>query len=350
MTHKRFSLLFVAALTGLLLPLVAIAQFKIAEGLHGAQGSTVGPDGALYVTERLAGRISRVDPWTGDVSTFAEGLPVPAIDIGVGGATDVAFIDGVAYALVTVVGPGLDEICVFVLNLAPGCAGADVVGIYRIEGPASASLVADIGTFSADNPPATCFFLGQGVQYSIEPFRGGLLVADGHHNRILWVSPQGYISEFKAFGNIVPTGLEVHGETVLMAEAGPIPHVPADGKVIAIDAMSGDNWVIASGAPLLVDVELGLGRSLYALAQGEWCPPGETPPTCGKMDGAPAEPNGGSLVQVNADGSYSEIAGGLNQPTSLEFIGNTAFIVNLAGEIWVIEDVSAPPFGRGLKH
>jgi hypothetical protein len=344
--------LFVTALAGLLLPLMATAQVQLplSEPLVGTQGSTVGPDGALYVTERLAGRISRVDPWTGHVSTFAEGLPVPAIDIGVGGATDVAFIDGVAYALVTVVGPGLDEICVFVLGEAPGCAGTDVVGIYRIDGPSSVSLVADIGTFSSNNPPPTGFFLGQGVQYSIEPFRGGLLVADGHHNRVLWVSPEGYISEFKVFGNIVPTGLEVHGKTVLMAEAGPIPHVPADGKVIAIDAKSGDSWEIASGAPLLVDVEFGLGRSLYALAQGEWCPPGETPPTCGKMDGAPAEPNGGSLVQVNADGSFSEIAGGLNLPTSLEFIGNTAFIVNLAGEIWVIEDVSAPPFGRGRKH
>ena len=30
---------------------------------------------------------------------------------------------------------------------------------------------------------------------------------------------------------------------------------------------------------------------------------------------------------------------GLNQPTSLEFIGNTAYVVTLAGEIWKIDGV-----------
>src|SRR5881227_5925 len=44
-------------------------------GLEGATGSTVGPDGALYVTEGAAGRISRVDPQTGEKTTFASGLP-----------------------------------------------------------------------------------------------------------------------------------------------------------------------------------------------------------------------------------------------------------------------------------
>ncbi|MCU0989779.1 MAG: ScyD/ScyE family protein [Xanthomonadales bacterium] len=344
MTRNARLLLFTAAFAALSLPCSANAQFKLADGLAGAQGSTVGPDGALYATERLAGRISRIDPWTGDVTTFAEGLPVPAIDIGAGGATDVAFIDGVAYALVTVVGPGLDIICV-IFGGSPGCAGTDAVGIYRIDGPAEVSLVADLGTFSRDNPPGTAFFLDHGVQYAMDAFRGGLLVTDGHHNRVLWVSLDGEVSVFKAFGNIVPTGLEVHGRTVFVAEAGPIPHVPADGKVVAIDAHSGAVTEVGSGAPLLVDVEYGLGRRLYALAQGEWCPPGETPPTCGKMDGAPAEPNGGSLVEVNADGGFSEIVGDLNLPTSLEFIGNSAYIVNLLGEIWVIEDVSPPPFG-----
>src|SRR5437763_7962172 len=70
-------------------------------GLESAKGSTVGPDGALYVTEGVAGRISRVDPQTGERTTFASGLP-PAV-IGIGGAIDVAFIDNIAYVLVTLV-------------------------------------------------------------------------------------------------------------------------------------------------------------------------------------------------------------------------------------------------------
>ena len=63
---------------------------QLVTGLEGGSGSTVGPGGALYVTEGAAGRISRVDPKTGDVTTFASGLPTSIV--GFGGAMDVAFI------------------------------------------------------------------------------------------------------------------------------------------------------------------------------------------------------------------------------------------------------------------
>src|SRR6267142_4424925 len=74
-------------------------------GLESAKGSTVGPDGALYVTEGAVGRISRVDPLTGEVTTFASGLPKAIPAVGIGGAIDVAFIDRTAYVLVTLVDP-----------------------------------------------------------------------------------------------------------------------------------------------------------------------------------------------------------------------------------------------------
>src|SRR5882724_6039301 len=60
---------------------------RLVTGLAGGSGSTIGPGGALYVTEGLAGRISRVDPKTGDVTTFASGLPRSII--GIGGAMDI---------------------------------------------------------------------------------------------------------------------------------------------------------------------------------------------------------------------------------------------------------------------
>lgn len=175
----------------------------------------------------------------------------------------------------------------------------------------------------------------------MEPFRGGLLVTDGHHNRVLWVSLNGDISEFKGFGNIIPTGLEVHGKTVYMAQAGELPHETENGSaVISIDAKSLATTEVGSGAPLLVDIEVGLGRTLYALAQGRWTG------FFGPDPGSPADPMTGSLSRINADGSFTEIVGGLNLPTSMEFIGNSAYIVNLIGEIWVIDDVSDPPFGK----
>jgi DNA-binding beta-propeller fold protein YncE len=174
------------------------------------------------------------------------------------------------------------------------------------------------------------------VQYAIEVYRAGFLVTDGHHNRVLHVTLDGEVTEFATFGNIVPTGLAVSGHTVYMAEAGPVPHLPQNGKVVAIDPTSGTVTDVASGAPLLVDVEFGRGRQLYALAQGVFE---------GPADGFPASPNTGSLVQVNADRTFTVIVDELDRPTSLDFIGNTAYVVNLAGTIWKIEDVGTPPFG-----
>ena len=292
-------------------------------GLEGGSGSTIGPGGALYVTEGAAGRISRVDPQTGAITALASGLPTMIPAVGIGGAIDVAFIGKTAYALVTLVGPDV--------------GGNDVVGIYRVDGPDSFTVVADLGEFSVLNPPSTPFDVPTGVQYALETYRGGFLVTDGHHNRVLQVTRGGDVTELIAFDNIVPTGLAVSGNTVYMAEAGPIPHLPEDGKVVRFRPKSPTSTEVASGAPLLVDVEFGRGRTLYALSQGDW-PVGGPP-------GSPALPNTGALVKVNGDGTFSVVTDGLNQPTSLEFIGNTAYVVTLTGEIWRIDGVSDPPYG-----
>jgi hypothetical protein len=291
-------------------------------GLQGASGSAVGPGGALYVTEGASGRILRVDPRTGEVTTFASGLP-PAVVPGLGGVIDVAFIDSTAYALVTLVGPDV--------------GGTSTVGVYRIDGADTYTVIADIGAFAIANPPDTQFDVPTGLQYAIEPYRGGFLVTDGHHNRVLHVSHDGEVTEMMAFDNIVPTGLAVSGNTIYMAEAGPTPHLPADGKVVAFDAKSSTAAEVASGAPLLVDVEFDRGRTLYALSQGLF--PGGPPAT-------PALPNTGALVEVNRDGTFSVIVDELNLPTSVEFIGDSAYVISLAGEIWKIDNVGTPPYGK----
>lgn len=289
------------------------AAVMIASGLEGSVGSTVGPDGALYVAEGAAGRIARVDPWTGAITTFAAGLP-PSI-VGIGGAIDVAFIRRTAYVLVTLVGPDV--------------GGSDVVGIYRVDGPNEFSIVADIGSFAVQNPPQTAFDVPSGLQYALEPYRRGFLITDGHHNRVLGATLDGEVSEVIAFDNIVPTGLAVWGSRVFMAEAGPVPHSPADGKVVAFRPGQPFANTVVSGAPLLVDVEFGLGRRLYALSQGIF--PVGAPPA------APAIPDTGSLVTADGDGKFTVVAEGLNQPASFELIGHSAYVVTLTGEIWRID-------------
>jgi hypothetical protein len=288
-------------------------------------GSTIGADGALYVTDGNAGNVLRVDRKTGAVSTYAEGLPPQRL--GIGGAMDVAFIGPTAYVLVTLVGGDI---------VGGPSIGDDAVGIYRLEQDGSFTVTADIGAWSVDHPPTTDFFITTGVQYALETFRGGFLVTDGHHNRVLSVTRDGEISELRTFGNIVPTGLESSGNDVYLGEAGPLPHLPQDGRVMAFNRRSSTTLEVARGASLIVDVEFGRRRNLFALSQGDWD---------GVSEGSPAFPNTGRLVTVGSDGSLTPIVDSvgeeivLDRPTSMEFVGNTAYIVSLTGAVYKFNNI-----------
>ena len=72
---------------------------------------------------------------------------------------DIAFIDGTAYVLVTLVGSDI--------------GGHDVVGIYRVDGLDTFTVVAGIGEFSLQNPPVPAFFIPTGVQYAINLIAAG---------------------------------------------------------------------------------------------------------------------------------------------------------------------------------
>ena len=292
-------------------------------GLEELQGSAVGPDKALYVTAPLAGTIWRIDPNTAVVTPFTTGLPkrIPTPDYQGSGVVDVAFRAGKAYALVTGVGPDL--------------GGHDIVGIYRVDGGNHFTVIADLGAWSIAHPPVPAFFVPSGFQYAIEPYQNGFLVTDGHHNRVLYATLDGEITEVIAFEDVVPTGLALRGNTIYLTEAGPIPHLPENAKVLSLSPKSPIATEVASAAGLnvglFVDVEFGPGNNLFALAQGNWD---------GPFEGAPALPNTGALLWLNANRAFSVIEHGLNQPTSLEFIGHSAYVVSLAGEVWKIDGVS----------
>ena len=187
-------------------------------------GSTTSPEDDLIVPEALTGIIYRIDPQTGDKTVLAEGLPPMIPEVGIGGVMDVAFMGSTAYALVTLVDDP---------NLFPT---GQVNGIYRIDGPDSYQIIADIGAFNLANPPTGfAFDVATGVLYSIEAYRGGFLVNDGHLNRVLHISLDGEISIFRQFGNVVPTGLAVKGNDIFLSLAGPVPHLPQNGKIVSIN-------------------------------------------------------------------------------------------------------------------
>ncbi len=153
----------------------------LVSGLKELQGSTVGPGNALYVTAPLDGTIWRVNPKTGAFTPFTTGLPKRNPDPYFQGAgvVDVAFLGHTAYALVTGVGSDLGE--------------NDIVGIYRVDGPNSNTIMVDIGAWSIDHPPVPDFFVPTGFQYAFEPYKDGFIVNDGHHNRVLYVTLDGNI-------------------------------------------------------------------------------------------------------------------------------------------------------------
>jgi hypothetical protein len=322
-TRRWATLLFSAALL-LAAPAVAAAAPAgappggaevLVSGLQGAFGSTVGPDGALYVTEGVQGRITRINPHTGATSTVADCLPKRIF--GNGGVVDVAFLGRTAYALVTLVDPSV-----------PGVHGTSVSGIYRIDGPHTCRVVADIGAFAvAHQPTGFDVAVASGVQYAFEPYRNGFVVTDGHHNRLYRVTLDGRVSQLLQLPNVVPTGLAVVGHTLLLAEAGPVPHLPQDGRVVGfrLPAPEPPGAVVASGARLLVDVEPGRGHQLFALAQGHFTP--------GHPAGSPADPGTGQLLRVNQDGGFAVVTDHVDRPTSLEIVRHTAYVVTLAGEV-----------------
>ncbi len=291
----------------------------LTEGIAGATGSTIGPDGALYVTSGSTGEIIRVDTDTGDQTVWASGLPEAVAPIG--GPMDIIFHGETAYVLVSLVGLIFDS--------------EDVNGVYRIDGPTDHTVIADLGQWALDNPPPPDLDapIPTGVHYAIESYRGGFVVSDAHHNKLISVSRHGDIELVIELGNIVPAVLDIKGRDILVALTGPIPHLPEDGVLIKVHGANVHTHDIASGAPLLVDVERGRGNTLFGLAQGEF-------PIDGGA-GDPAIPNTGQLMMVSGD-TFVPIIEGLNLPTSLEIVGRTAYIVGLDGTITKVDGLPKP--------
>jgi len=298
----------------------------LASGLMGTIGSTIGPDGALYVAEGAAGRITRIDLSTGKATTFASGLPAAVPGVGLGGPMDIAFVGTTAYVLVGVVDSAV--------------GGNQKDGIYRVEDRYHSTLLVDLGTWSSNHPPDPIvpfnYFLPDGVQFALQPIHDGFLVSDGHLNRVLHVSKDGTeITVLKQFNDVVPTGLAKSGDTVFLAVLGPVPETPDTGKVVSFGLHDthplAPAHAVASGVSMVVDTKFGANAKLYALSQGI-APVGIQP-------GEPASPNTGRLMRVNYDGTFTILVDRLDQPASLNFVCNTAYIITLTGEVLEVKDV-----------
>ena len=147
---------------------------------------------------------------------------------------------------------------------------------------------------------------------------------------MLYVTLDGRITVFQEFGNIVPTGISIAGAGVLMAEAGAVPASAArrEGGVVAA-ALRREHRVRVGRA--------ALGRCLSSAAEenSTRCHKG-----CSRLVRRQRHrrlPNTGSLVQAQWNGTFRTVAEDLDVPTSVELIGDNAYVVTLNGEIWKIK-------------
>ena len=332
------SYLLVPVLLGLALALIsapgAAAQEAgpsagevLADGLLQPRGITIGPDGAIYVAEAgsggstefvtddgttifigTTGRISRIDPATGERTTVADGLPSQRSEEDEAlGPADVAFIGGTLYYVQTLGGEawGFPD---------------QPTGVYRIESDGDATLLADIYEFNVENPVPRITSGEQddvalgGNPYSLSVRDGVFYVVDSNYNQILRATTAGAVTRFVDFNaNVVPTGItfRASGGPFYVSQLGPGPFLPADGKVVSVAAPSGTVAEVASGVSMLTAVDAGPGDQLYALSFATDFAPGS-----------------GQVVRVNANGTLSPVVTGLTFASSMEFDGDTLYVLN----------------------
>ena len=205
------------------------------------RGRRVGPDGWIYISPTGSpAPSSKVNPCTGVTRLVTSGLPTQVIPLG--GAMDIAFRDHTAYVLVTLVSPDV---------------GGTSVGRHL---PHRRTALPDRGRGHRRVHPGPSTHHGLlrspvACSSALTPYRSGFLVTDGHHNRVLYVTTSGAVSEVETFSDIVPTGITKWHGRVYMTEAGPVPHLPEDGRVIRPAATGPPSATeVASGARLAVDV------------------------------------------------------------------------------------------------
>ncbi len=336
------------------------AGTSLETGLLSPRGMKMGPDGMIYVAEAgtggdtivsvegqdthvgLTGRISKIDPATGTRTTVIDGLPSNAGAQGDSvGPADVAFIGNTLYYVQTHGGD------------AYGFPGKPT-GVYKVSG-GSATLVADIGAFNIAHPVTD---IASGTQKDIEPGGnpysmtvrdGAFYVVDGNQNQVMKVTTDGAISRLTEFpGHPVTTGIAQQGQSgpFYVTTLGQFPFAAADGNVFRVGVPTGDRTKVAGGVSSLTDVEFGPGGQLYALSFGEQATDPNAP--------APWNFFSGKILKVDtATGALTPIVTGFMFPTSLIFVGDTAYVSNggvsipglVDGEIWKIENFSSvqPP-------
>jgi sugar lactone lactonase YvrE len=268
--------------------------------------------------------------------SFVEGIPSGNWrDAGwIWGAHDVAFLEDELYILSA--GGGID----FGNPDQP-------TGILRVEADGSTVEVADISTWSIQNPPEFIppDYNPSGSLYDMEAGTDRLWITEAVGGRIITVTPDGTVTLVAdvSEGHPIPTGMALAPDGgVYVGFLTAIPYTDGTSKVIHVapDGTVTDYW---TGLTAITDLVVGPDGALYAaeMATGNT----EEPPFL--------TPNSGRIVRMTRPDTLEEVVTGIDAPAYLGFGSDGALYLTTPafapdaggghGELLRIDLTSGPP-------
>ena len=321
-------------------------------GLNHPRGLKFGPDGNLYVAEAgtgptlhcrtqscvalqpavfspyfgcpTGGRISRINPSSGNRVTVVDNLPTSVgtnadgTPADVFGPADVAFMNNTLY----------------VLQSGAGCGHgvpSSTNGIYRINTDGSHTMIADLGAWSIAHPGANNEpddYTPEGNWYNMAVAENNFYALEPNHGNFVKASLDGTVSlvtDISASqGHIVPTALTYKGN-FLVGDLGVFP-ITGISSVFKITP-SGNMKKIATGFYAIIGIVADQNSNIYVLEM-----------TGGQPFPAPGI---GRIRKITANGTVETVISGLSLPTGMT-MGPDG---NLYVSIWGF----GPPLGSVVK-
>lgn len=292
----------------------------VVNGLSNPRGFTWGDDGTMYLALAGAGGEEQIvvdaTPYpnyigdTASIATVANGCATPMVDgLPSGywadpqwtwGIMDVAILDGELYALSAGGSASWGK---------PDWAN----GIYRVLADGTLELVADLGTWNAENPPEFIPWDNDpnGSWFDLEAGDGKLWVTEAVGGRLVTVTPAGEIHEVADLsdGHMVPTGIALDNEGgAYVTFETVVPFADGTSKVIHVtgDGVITDHWL---GLTAVTDLVMGPDGVLYAAEMAT-----------NNLDEPPyLMPGTGRIVRQTGPDTLETVVTGVDYPVYLGF-------------------------------